>query len=257
MKKEKRGTQLSIQNLSKQFGSTTVLNNVELTIEQGEFIAIVGRSGCGKSTLLRLMAGLEDPTVGSVLIEGEKVAGYNAETRVLFQESRLLPWKTVVENVRICAVNKDKELAIKALKEVGLEEKENEWPRVLSGGQKQRVALARALAANPRLLLLDEPLGALDALTRIEMQSLIEGLWVEQGFTAILVTHDVSEAVAIADRVLLIEDGQIAMDTQITLARPRIRNNDFIYFERKILDRIMGNIEESRNQSLSKVEYSI
>lgn len=245
MKIEKRATHLSIQNLNKSFGSTTVLSNVDLTIHQGEFIAIVGRSGCGKSTLLRLLAGLEEPTRGSVFVEGKKVTGYNAETRVLFQESRLLPWKTVLENVQICAVNKDKELVNKALKEVGLEEKGKEWPRVLSGGQKQRVALARALAADPRLLLLDEPLGALDALTRIEMQNLLEKLWLEQDFTAVLVTHDVSEAVALADRVLLIEEGQIAMDITIPLPRPRIKNNEFIYFERKILDRVMGVEEES------------
>lgn len=257
MRKEQKGTQITIQNLYKQFGQTAVLQNIDLTIEQGEFVAIVGRSGCGKSTLLRLMAGLEAPSSGNVFVEGEQVAGYNPETRVLFQESRLLPWKTVLDNVRICTENKDKEHAIKALVEVGLAEKEKEWPRVLSGGQKQRVALARALAADPSLLLLDEPLGALDALTRIEMQDLIEGLWSEQEFTAVLVTHDVAEAVAMADRVLLIEDGHVAMDIHIPLARPRIRDNDFVYFERKILNRVMGKNVEDEYKTVRKIEYSI
>lgn len=254
MTKDKKGKQISIQKLIKQFGQTAVLQNIDLTIEPGEFVAIVGKSGCGKSTLLRLVAGLETPTGGNVFVEEEEVKEYNPETRVLFQESRLLPWKSVLDNVRICAVNKDKQLAIKELKAVGLEEKAKEWPRVLSGGQKQRVALARALAADPSLLLLDEPLGALDALTRIEMQDLIERLWIEQEFTAVLVTHDVAEAVALADRVLLIEDGQVTMDIAIPLARPRIRDNDFVYYERKILDRVMGKNEVN---ALRKIEYLI
>jgi sulfonate transport system ATP-binding protein len=257
MSKENKGTGISIQNLTKQFGHNTILENINLNIEQGEFVAIIGKSGCGKSTLLRLMAGLESPTDGNVLVEGENVSGYNPETRMLFQESRLLPWKSVIENVRIGTVRKDKELAFHALKEVGLEEKGKEWPRVLSGGQKQRVSLARALASKPNLLLLDEPLGALDALTRIEMQDLIERLWFEQGFTAVLVTHDVAEAVALADRVLLIEEGHVALDIQIPLARPRIRDNDFVYYERKILDRVMGKDSEEVIKSTRKIEYLI
>ncbi|MGP7817209.1 ATP-binding cassette domain-containing protein [Niallia sp. 01092] len=249
------GVNVKIQGLDKSFGEANIIKNIDLTINKGEFIAIVGKSGCGKSTLLRLIAGLEQPSNGELLTEGKKIQGYNAETRVLFQESRLLPWKKVVENVRVCAVNKNKEDAYKALASVGLEEKGNQWPRVLSGGQKQRVALARALAADPKLLLLDEPLGALDALTRIEMQNLIENLWKEKGFTAILVTHDVSEAVALADRVLLIEEGGIAMDVSIPLARPRIRNNEFIYYEKMILDRVLGK-QELNDNHLPKLEYS-
>ncbi|UUZ85055.1 ATP-binding cassette domain-containing protein [Paenibacillus sp. P26] len=208
MSEEKRGSRIRIQHVSKQFHQTPVLRDVNVTIEQGEFIAIVGKSGRGKSTLLRLIAGLEQPSEGVVVLDGSGGEKGHSETRFLFQEHRSLPWKRVLDNVRIGAVNKDKNVAFEALQQVGLSERHNDWPSVLSGGQKQRVALARALASHPRSLLLDEPLGALDALTRIEMQRLIERLWLEQRFTVILVTHDVSEAVALADRVLLIDKGR-------------------------------------------------
>lgn len=253
MESKKNGAHLHVDKLKKEFGDATVLYDVELTIEPGEFIAIVGRSGCGKSTLLRLISGLEEATQGGVYLDENKVHGINLDIRFIFQEARLLPWRKIIDNVRIGAENKDKELALKALKDVGLEDRANEWPSVLSGGQKQRVSLARALAGNAKLLLLDEPLGALDALTRIEMQQLIENLWLEKGFTVILVTHDVSEAVALADRVILIEKGKITMDTKIALARPRDRNNDFVYFERRILDRVMN----KETDTLPREEYAI
>lgn len=248
----KKGTHLHIKKVKKTFDEKIVLNNIDLTIKEGEFIAIVGRSGCGKSTLLRLISGLDDTSEGEILLDNNIISGINLDTRYIFQEARLLPWKKVIENVKICSENNCKEIAKSALKDVGLEDKVNEWPHVLSGGQKQRVALARALAGNARLLLLDEPLGALDALTRIEMQNLIEKLWIEKEFTTILVTHDVSEAVALADRVLLIEDGEITMDTQISLARPRIRDNDFVYFEKQILDRVMNKKSDKKTP-----EYAI
>ncbi|OXM86762.1 ATP-binding cassette domain-containing protein [Paenibacillus rigui] len=254
----KRGTRIQIQRLSKRFDQTQVLSDVNLTLERGEFIAIVGKSGCGKSTLLRLIAGLDQPSEGGIDLDDPSGGGQAAGTRVLFQEARLLPWKTVLDNVRIATHSKDKAGAAEALRQVGLEERGGQWPSVLSGGQKQRVALARALASNPRLLLLDEPLGALDALTRIEMQQLIERLWLEQGFTVILVTHDVSEAVALADRVLLIEQGSIAMDTRITLARPRERDSGFIYFENLILNRVLNKPTEEAAPAIErKLSYSI
>ncbi|WP_160692763.1 ATP-binding cassette domain-containing protein [Clostridium sp. C2-6-12] len=253
MESNKNGYYLRVDKLQKQFGDATILDDIELTIEPGEFIAIVGRSGCGKSTLLRLISGLEEATHGGVYLDENKVEGVNLDTRFIFQEARLLPWRKIIDNVRIGAENKDKELALRALKDVGLEDRANEWPSVLSGGQKQRISLARALAGNAKLLLLDEPLGALDALTRIEMQQLIEKLWREKGFTVILVTHDVSEAVALADRVILVEKGKITMDTKITLARPRERNNDFVYFERRILDRVMN----KETDTLPREEYAI
>ncbi|MCY9662006.1 ATP-binding cassette domain-containing protein [Paenibacillus chondroitinus] len=233
------GTQLHIRNVNKSFGATRVLSGIDLNIKPGEFVAIVGRSGCGKSTLLRLIAGLDESTSGAILLDAQGIQGVHQDTRVLFQEHRLLPWKKNIDNVRIGIKSGDKEIAFKALQQVGLEHKKDDWPAVLSGGQRQRVALARALAGNPRLLLLDEPLGALDALTRIEMQQLIEQLWLEKQFTVLLVTHDVSEAVALADRVIVIEDGKIGLDLKISLARPREHDSGFAYFEKVILDRLL------------------
>jgi sulfonate transport system ATP-binding protein len=255
VRKPDQGLSLHVKQASKHFGETRVLEQIELSIEPGEFIAIVGRSGCGKSTLLRLAAGLEEASEGELLLGGDPFQGIHPDTRVLFQDSRLLPWKRVLANVQIGVRGGSKEEARDALRQVGLEQRANEWPGILSGGQRQRVALARALAGRPKLLLLDEPLGALDALTRIEMQQLIERLWLEEGFTVILVTHDVSEAVALADRVLLIEHGRIAMDIPITLARPREKDSGFAYFERLILDRVMGN--EKSSAEAKDVIYSI
>jgi sulfonate transport system ATP-binding protein len=163
----------------------------------------------------------------------------------MFQESRLLPWQRVAANVAIGLTHaRDRQhrrrQAASALRQVGLAERETSWPSVLSGGQKQRVALARALVSHPRLLAFDEPLGALDALTRIEMQDLIETVWQEKGFTAIVVTHDVSEAVALADRILLLDEGKVAMDLAVDLPRPRRRGDPLAAaIEGRILDRLL------------------
>lgn len=235
------GYPIKIINVCKSFGTHEVLKNINLEINKGEFVAIVGKSGCGKSTLLRLISNLENVTSGSIEILSGNTEGKNNGVKFLFQEARLLPWKKVWKNIALVSENKSKEAALNVLKAVKLEEKADEWPDVLSGGQKQRVSLARALSSNPKVLLLDEPLGALDALTRIEMQMLIENLWKENGFTVILVTHDVSEAVYLADRVILIEEGSITMDEKITLARPRERDASFSYFEEKILNSVMQN----------------
>lgn len=250
------GITVKIQNLSKRFGDLQVLNEVNLDIASGEFVAIVGRSGCGKSTLLRLVSGLEHPCEGAVLLDGEPVAGIHSDVRFLFQEARLLPWKRVLDNVQTGSGG-NKAAATQALEAVGLASRAKNWPYVLSGGQRQRVSLARALSGSPRLMLFDEPLGALDALTRIEMQQLIERLWWEKWFTVILVTHDVSEAVALADRVILIDEGNITMDMRITLNRPRIRNSDFAYFEKHILDRVMEVHEDEAAFIATNTEYSI
>jgi sulfonate transport system ATP-binding protein len=237
------GVSVQVDGVSKQFGDKTVLSDIQLSIEQGKFVAIVGRSGCGKSTLLRLLAGLDEASGGSLKREDQAVVGIDHHTRIMFQDARLLPWQTILDNVKIglSGVNaaEAERKAYSALKLVGLEDRAKEWPAVLSGGQRQRVALARALVGNPRLLLFDEPLGALDALTRIDMQQLIERLWEQRGFTAVLVTHDVSEAVALADRVVLIEEGRIALDIPITLSRPRVRDSGFAHFEKLILDRVL------------------
>ncbi|HEY4079274.1 MAG TPA: ATP-binding cassette domain-containing protein [Burkholderiaceae bacterium] len=236
-----RGVAIHIDSLDKSFGPREVLSDIDLRIEPGEFVAIVGRSGCGKSTLLRLVAELDAPSAGSIELDGQAIEQRRQDIRIMFQDARLLPWKRVAENIALGLDGPDAiAKAHNALAQVGLLDRANEWPAVLSGGQRQRVALARALVHRPRLLLLDEPLGALDALTRIEMQQLIESLWLRQGFTALLVTHDVSEAVALADRVLLIEDGRIALDERVSLPRPRSRGHQrFAAIEERILQRVL------------------
>ena len=245
-----RGVRLEIRGLSKRYGKRQVLQHTELVIEPGEFVAIVGRSGCGKSTLLRLVAGLEAATQGSIRLDGQDVTGLREDTRIMFQDSRLLPWRRVVDNVALGLPRGGQAAAADVLAQVGLADRQPDWPARLSGGQRQRVSLARALVHNPRLLLLDEPLGALDALTRIEMHQLIEGLWQRNGFTALLVTHDVQEAVALADRVILIEDGRIALDERVRIARPRERSDPlFGQIEKKILDRVLQQPGEAMSPS--------
>jgi sulfonate transport system ATP-binding protein len=235
-----QGVRLEVRSVDKRYGARDVLKKAELVIEPGEFVAIVGRSGCGKSTLLRLVAGLESASSGDIRLDGRKVDGLSGDTRIMFQDARLLPWKRVQDNVALGLPPEQRGAAADVLGRVGLGDRLAEWPARLSGGQRQRVALARALVHNPRLLLLDEPLGALDALTRIEMHRLIEGLWRQSGFTALLVTHDVQEAVALADRVVLIEDGQIALDQRIDLPRPRVHGDAaFAQLEKRILDRVL------------------
>jgi len=186
-----RGVPLALKHLAKRYGQRTVLNQAQLAIEPGEFVAIVGRSGCGKSTLLRLVAGLESASSGSLHIAGKAQSGLRNDTRIMFQDARLLPWKRVIDNVALGLPEAQRGAAATVLEQVGLGDRGADWPARLSGGQRQRVALARALVHQPNLLLLDEPLGALDALTRIEMHALIEDLWLRHGFTALLVTHDV------------------------------------------------------------------
>jgi sulfonate transport system ATP-binding protein len=239
------GAPLTLRGVSKSFGAKTVIDGVDLHVPAGQFLAIVGRSGCGKSTLLRLIAGLDEPSAGTI-----EVAGGSEErarlARIMFQEPRLLPWARIDANVAIGlgpAADKTQALSRSrdALATVGLLDRAGEWPSVLSGGQKQRVALARALVSAPRLLALDEPLGALDALTRIEMQRLVEQVWLSQGLTSILVTHDVAEAVALADRIVLIERGGIAGDFPVDLKRPRQRGSaDFARIEAATLERLLA-----------------
>lgn len=242
---DNRGVGIRIEGLAKSFGDVTVLHNLDLEVPAGQFLAIVGKSGCGKSTLLRLLVGLDTPTAGRISFIGPDGAETDPTSRIVFQEPRLLPWASVIDNVVVglgegVAKRDALRLAEAALAEVQLGEKAGEWPSRLSGGQRQRAALARALVSQPGFLAMDEPLGALDALTRIEMHQLIEGLWQRNGFTALLVTHDVQEAVALADRVILIEDGRIALDERIALARPRSRGDAaFAALEKRILDRVL------------------
>jgi len=239
------GMSISARSVKKAFGDNTVLQDVSLDVAAGDFVSIVGKSGCGKSTLLRLVIGIEPLTAGRV--EGVD----KGAARLVFQEPRLLPWATVAENVAV-GLHSDRrqEIAansvVSALANVGLGDRGGDWPSQLSGGQRQRVALARALVSRPRLLAFDEPLGALDALTRIEMQSLLEDVWRTQRFTALLVTHDVAEAIALGDRLLLIENGGIALDIAIDLPRPRRRGDPaFAAIEGRVLDHLFGRTQDA------------
>lgn len=227
---------IELKDVGKSYGDNEVLRDINLSAEKGSFTAIVGKSGCGKSTLLRVIAKLEETSKGTLSFSGE--GSKDPKIRIMFQDDRLIPWKNILSNISIGAVNKA--AAKESLQEVGLIDKEKDWPDQLSGGQKQRIALARALASNPDILLFDEPLGALDALTRMEMQNLIEELWQQQQFTSLLVTHDVTEAVTLANRVIVIDKGTIQLDEKIDLPRPRERDEKFTYYEKKILNQILG-----------------
>ncbi|GGJ09743.1 aliphatic sulfonates import ATP-binding protein SsuB 1 [Alicyclobacillus cellulosilyticus] len=236
---ERPGVPIALAGVWKSFDGHPVIQGLNLAAQPGEFLAIVGRSGCGKSTLLRLMAGLAQPDAGKVEVAW-RTGARDGGVRMMFQDARLLPWKRVIDNVRLGARGEDADEAARAaLAQVGLLEKARAWPHTLSGGQRQRVALARALASRPRLLLLDEPLGALDALTRLEMQRLVEDVWRAHGFTAVLVTHDVAEAIALADRIVLMAGGTIAGEWTVRLPRPRPRDAAFYHLEQEILSAIM------------------
>jgi sulfonate transport system ATP-binding protein len=234
---------IEVSRVSKKFGRERVLREIDLQVAEHELVAVVGRSGCGKSTLLRLLAGIETSSEGQIVVAGRALKGPNRVARLMFQNSALLPWKTVLANVALAAprTKNRSTVAIEALSQVGLAERAKVWPSILSGGQQQRVALARALASQAALLLLDEPLGALDALTRLEMQCLIENIWTKRRFSVVLVTHDVEEAVALADRVLVMEQGQFVFKQRILLPRPRTRTSaEFVELKEEILLRVTG-----------------
>ena len=204
-----------IRGLTRQFGANLVLDALDLDLEPGSFVALLGRSGSGKTTLLRTLAGLDPAPAGADIQVPNP-------TTVVFQEPRLLPWKPVWENVALGLPGADtRRRAEAALAEVGLEHRVAAWPVTLSGGEAQRAALARALVRQPRLLLLDEPFAALDALTRMRMHTLVLDLWRTHAPTTLIVTHDVDEALLLADRVLVLEHGRIATDLRVDLLRPR------------------------------------
>jgi len=212
-----RGAELSLRELTVELGGREILRGIDLHVKPGEFISIVGRSGSGKSTLLRVLAGLETHTRGELKVGAPPI--------VMFQEPRLLPWRSVLQNVGLGLRDPDPRRGLEVLAQVGLADRAKDYPSTLSGGQRQRVALARALMHRPEVLLLDEPFGALDALTRISAQKLVEGLWRERGFSALLVTHDVEEAVLLGDHVLVLDDGRFVFREHVTLPRPRVRNS--------------------------------
>jgi|SRR5580658_10514861 sulfonate transport system ATP-binding protein len=240
-----RGFALKVTELEKSFGSRAVLRGMNLAVRPSEFVAVVGKSGCGKSTLLRLIAGLDRPSAGSIALDDVPLSGVNARVRVVFQDHRLLPWKSTLDNVAFGLGREWLGQARSMLEHVGLGDRASHAPGTLSGGEKQRVSLARALLTHPGLLLFDEPLGALDALTRIGMQELIERLWLEQSFTALLITHDVDEAIVLADRVVVLKDGVVDLEVAVDLPRPRPRTGPaFDRIKEIVLYRILRGREE-------------
>jgi sulfonate transport system ATP-binding protein len=234
------GVAIELRDLTKAFGQRVVLNGVNLTVEPGQFVAIVGRSGCGKTTLLRLICGLDRPTSGAVCVNGGAIDGIQKTARIMFQDARLLPWQRVISNVGIARGLNWRAEAMQALQAVGLADRAQDWPYVLSGGQRQRVALARALVSKPKILLLDEPFGALDAFTRADMHRQLLDLWGERSFTSILITHDVAEAVNLADRVLVLREGRIALDLPID--EPRSHRTGGDEWTVRLKDRILTEV---------------
>jgi len=223
------GLAVSASSVRRVFGDREVLRSIDLELRPGEFVALLGRSGSGKSTLLRALAGLDPEASGTILVPERR--------SVVFQDPRLLPWATVLDNVVLGQSGRDAAARGRAaLEEVGLTGHERDWPKTLSGGEAQRAALARALVREPELLLLDEPFGALDALTRIRMHALVQELHARHDPAVLLVTHDVDEAVLLADRVLVLTDGVISLDVPVGVPSPRRRSDPrFIELRSRLL----------------------
>jgi len=214
------GSPLAVRavQVTRRFGDREVLRTIDLTLHRNEFVALLGRSGSGKSTLLRAFAGLDDGVEGSIAVPERR--------SVVFQDARLLPWARVLDNVTLGLRDRGAaERGRAMLAEVGLDGHEDDWPKTLSGGEAQRAALARALVREPDLLLLDEPFGALDALTRIRMHGLLQELCARHRPAVLLVTHDVDEAILLADRVLVLTDGVISLDVPVDVPSPRLRGD--------------------------------
>ena len=210
------GDAVIVRDLRRSFASREVLRGIDLEIRRGEFVALLGRSGSGKSTILRALAGLDQGARGKILVPERR--------SVVFQDPRLLPWANVLDNVLLGTTGIEAR-GREALGEVGLDGHEQDWPKTLSGGEAQRVSLARALVRQPGLLLLDEPFGALDALTRIKMHALVAELCERHHPAVLLVTHDVDEAIVLADRVLVLSEGQLSLDLAVEVGQPRLRSD--------------------------------
>ncbi len=239
---------LTINKLNKHYRvkdkNLHILDNVSLSIRPGEFVSIVGSSGCGKSTLLRLIIGLEGDYQGEILLDGKPISGTSLDRGIVFQEHRLFPWLTVEQNVGLALQNStlsasEKQRSIQEhIELVGLRGFEKAYPYQLSGGMSQRVAIARGLVNRPEILLLDEPFGALDAMTKYKLQKELQHIWETEGITMILVTHDVEEAVYLGDRVVIMEPrpGRIKRIVPVPLERPRNRLDlEFVRIKEKIL----------------------
>lgn len=252
---------LKIQNLSKNFlvngRNIEVLKDIDLTIQEGEFVVIVGHSGCGKSTLLKIIAGLETADSGLVTIDDEEIKGLNMKSSMIFQEHRLFPWLTIEKNIAL-GLKKipEKEVREKVdhyLKLVKLADFKKAYPKQLSGGMSQRAAIARSLITKPKILLLDEPFGALDALTKIELQREVKKIWQSEKNTMIMVTHDIEEAVYLADRIVVMSSspGQIKDIIKVDLGSQRDRGStEFAAIKKKVYDYFF-------EDSIVQVEYTI
>ncbi|MDD3030138.1 MAG: ABC transporter ATP-binding protein [Alphaproteobacteria bacterium] len=255
------GADIRIEGLCKTFGegrrAAKVLRNVSLTVPAGSIACVVGQSGCGKSTFLRVLAGLETTYDGSVLLGKQPLHGPGLDRGVVFQEHRLLPWLTVEQNVAFALKGlsryETRRCVMRCLKRVGLGSCARQYPYLLSGGMAQRVAIARALVNQPKILLLDEPFGALDALTKLQMQQEILALWEQEKTTLVLVTHDIDEAVFLADRIVVMAPGgaQTVKETiDVALPRPRDRNAAaFIALRKEILSFLFDQEKKLRRKA--------
>ncbi len=258
------GSSLRVANVSKHFvaadesdGSTHALDGVSAAIAAGELVSLVGPSGCGKSTLLRLIAGLDVPDAGELWVGSERISGPSAERGLVFQDPNLFPWLTVRRNIEAGLVargvlHEKRHEVDEFMRLVGLEAFARAYPHHLSGGMAQRVALARALINHPKVLLLDEPLGALDAFTRMRMQDEVLRLWAARGTTMLLVTHDIDEAIYMSDRIVIMtpRPGRIERILEIGLERPRQRNSDeFLRLRSDILEMLHFAGETRRDAS--------
>lgn len=250
----KSNKKIEIKNLKKCYQvdgeERVILDHLNLTVEPGEFISIIGHSGCGKSTLLRIIAGLESYQGGEILLGNSVISEPDTNRGMIFQDHRLLPWMTVYDNMAFGYYNlegKEKEKRImEHIDLVGLRGYEKAYPNQLSGGMSQRASIARALLHNPQVLLLDEPFGALDALTRIQMQKEMLRIWQEEKTTMILVTHDIDEAIYLSDRIIILGQKPACVETILTcdLGRPRSRtNDDFAHMRQKVYRKFFGEDE--------------
>jgi len=251
---------LEIRNVSKKFVSKNkeilAVDNITFNVRYNEFLSIVGPSGCGKSTLLRMIAGLEKPTSGEILMEGKKIEGPGAERGLVFQQYTLLPWRNVLDNVafglEIRGLPKKEryEIAKRFIKMIGLEGFEEAYPYELSGGMQQRVAIARTLANDPKIVLMDEPFGALDTQTRTILQHELLKIWEKEKKTVLFVTHSVDEAVYLSDRVIVMtaRPGRIKGIISIDLPRPRKRDTlEFIEYRKRIVNILKDEVLKSYN----------
>jgi len=246
---------LSLERIGKTYpNGVRALDAVTLDVRPGEILAVIGGSGCGKSTLLRAVSGLDAPTQGSVVLDGFGITKPHEKIGIIFQEPRLLPWLTVAGNVGFGIEDRPKaeraERVAHALERVGLTDKAGVWPRELSGGQAQRVAIARALVPRPEVLLLDEPFSALDAFTRVDLQDHLLNLWNEFKPTLVLVTHDVEEAIALADRIVVMRPrpGRISDEIEIDLPRPRDRQSAAFDFAKR---RVLAALDRSLDRTVT------